>query len=90
LRRLGFGADSSDVVRALGPREVLVVDLSLIAGLDAESHRAVLQSRPIVVTGATDPASRALAESLEASDYLVKPIDLEELAVAIKRRLAEQ
>jgi DNA-binding response OmpR family regulator len=72
----------------LGPREVLVLDLSLVAGLDAESHRAVVQSRPIIVTGATDRASRALAESLGASDYLVKPIDLEELAAAINRRLA--
>jgi CheY-like chemotaxis protein len=89
LRRLGFDADSSGVLRALGPHEVLVLDLSLLAGLDAESQRAVLHSRPIVVTGATDPASRALAESLEASDYLVKPIDLEELAAAINRRLSE-
>jgi CheY-like chemotaxis protein len=89
LRRLGFDADSSGVLRALRPREVLVLDLSLVAGLDAESHSAVLRGRPIVVTGATDRASRALAESLEASDYLVKPIDLEELAAAINRRLAE-
>jgi DNA-binding response OmpR family regulator len=45
--------------------------------------------RPIVLTGATDPVSRALAASLAASDYLVKPIDLEELAAAIRRRMAE-
>jgi DNA-binding response OmpR family regulator len=30
-----------------------------------------------------------LAVSLAASDYLVKPIDLEELAAAISRRIAE-
>ena len=89
LRRLGFDAESSGVLRAVGPRQVLVLDLSLVAGLELESHRAVLRSRPIVVTGATDRASRALAESLEASDYLVKPIDLDELAAAINRRLAE-
>ena len=89
LRRLGFDADSSAVLRALRPGEVLVLDLSLVAGLDAESRSAVVRGRPIVVTGATDRASRALAESLEASDYLVKPIDLEELAAAINRRLAE-
>ena len=43
----------------------------------------------IVVTGAADPASRALAEDLGASDYLVKPVELEELVAAIKRRASE-
>ena len=89
LRRLGFDADSSGALRALRPREVLVVDLSLIATLDDSSHREMLRSQPIVLTGATDPASRALAESLDASDYLVKPVELEELAAAINRRMAK-
>jgi CheY-like chemotaxis protein len=89
LRRLGFDADSSDALRALRPREVLVVDLSLVATLDDASHREMLRSRPIVVTGATDPASRVLAASLDASDYLVKPVELEELAAAINRRMAK-
>ena len=31
----------------------------------------------------------ALADSLEASAYLVKPVELEELAAAISRRMAE-
>jgi DNA-binding response OmpR family regulator len=39
------------------------------------------------VTGATDRTSRALASSVDASDYLVKPIELDELAAAIKRRM---
>jgi DNA-binding response OmpR family regulator len=89
LRRLGFDADSSDALRALRPREVLVVDLSLVAILDATSYGEVVRSRPIVVTGATDSASRALAESLDASEYLVKPVELEDLAAAINRRMAE-
>ena len=46
-------------------------------------------ARPVIVTGATDPTSRALAASLNASDYIVKPIDLEDLAAAINRRIAE-
>jgi len=46
-------------------------------------------ARPIVVTGATDPRSRALAASLGASDYLVKPIELVDLVAAISRRIAE-
>ncbi len=89
LRRLGFDADSSGVLRTLKSGEVLVFDLSLLDGLDAASHHDLRAIRPIVVTGATDPASRALADSLDASDYLVKPIELEELAAAINRRMAE-
>ncbi len=89
LRRLGFDADSGSALRTLRPREVLVFDLSLLAALDAAAHQEVRASRPIIVTGATDPASRALANSLDASDYLVKPIELDELAAAINRRMAE-
>jgi CheY-like chemotaxis protein len=90
LTRLGYAADSGDVLRPLRAREVLVFDLSLLPGLDAAARAAVRASRPIVVTGATDPASRALAASLGASDYIVKPIELEELAAAISRRVTEE
>ncbi len=89
LRRLGYEADSGSALRALRAREVLVFDLSLLPGLDDTAQQAVRAAKPIVVTGATDPASRALASSLHASDYLVKPIELEELAAAINRRMAE-
>jgi len=90
LRRLGFDADASSSLRSLRAREVLVVDLSLLEDLDAASRQDIRASRPIVVTGATDPGSRALAASLDARDYLVKPIELEELAAAISRRMAEE
>ncbi|HEX9100129.1 MAG TPA: hypothetical protein VF956_11645 [Candidatus Dormibacteraeota bacterium] len=90
LRRLGFDADASSSVRSLRAREVLVFDLSLLEALDADAREGIRASRPVVVTGATDPRSRALASSLDASDYLVKPIELEELAAAINRRLAEK
>jgi CheY-like chemotaxis protein len=89
LRRLGHQAESSTAFRPLLAREVLVFDLSLFPGLGAAAQKSVRAARPIVVTGATDPASHALAASLEASDYLVKPIELDELAAAIKRRMAE-
>ena len=90
LRRLGFDADASSSLRSLTDREVLVVDLSLLEALDAAAHQDVRASRPIVVTGATDQRSRALAASLNASDYLVKPIELQELADAIKHRMAQR
>jgi CheY-like chemotaxis protein len=89
LSRLGYEAQSSNQVRALQPQEVLVFDLGLYAGLDTAAKKAVRAARPIVVTGATDPASRALAASLEASAYLVKPIELDDLATAIRRRMEE-
>jgi CheY-like chemotaxis protein len=90
LRRLGYEADSRDNLQSLRAREIVVFDLSLAPALDPEARNRLRSARPIVVTGATDPGSRALAASLGASDYLVKPIDLEELAAAISRRIAEQ
>ena len=87
LRRLGFDADSSDTLRSLHKGEVLVFDLGLFPGLDGAAKKAVHAARPIIVTGATDAAGRALAASLDASDYLVKPVDPEELAAAIRSRL---
>ncbi len=89
LRRLGFTADSSRALRSLKAREVLVFDLSVLEAISPSAQRDLRAIRPIVVTGATDPASRALADSLDASDYLVKPVELQELAAAISRRLAE-
>jgi CheY-like chemotaxis protein len=89
LRRMGFDADSAASPRAMRAGEVLIFDLSLVESLDAGAYRQVQATRPIVVTGATDAASRALASGLDASDYLVKPVELEELAAAINRRMAE-
>jgi len=89
LRRLGYEAESGSALRALKAGEILVFDLGLLPGLDDAEKDAVRAARPIVVTGATDPASRAVAASLEATDYLVKPVVLEALAAAIKRRVAE-
>ncbi len=86
LRRLGYDANSADALRDIRPHQMVVFDLSLAARLDEESRSALKAVRPIVVTGATDPGSRALAAGLDASDYLVKPVDLEDLVAAIRRR----
>lgn len=90
LRRMGYEAESATAVRALRPRELVVLDLGLAGGLDAADRELLKQARPIVVTGATDPASRASAAELDASDYLVKPVELEELVEALKRRAQER
>jgi len=81
LRRLGFDAESAGRLRTLRPREVVVFDLGVSGSLTAAEL-----AKPIVVTGAADPSSRALAEDLGASSYIVKPVELDELAAAIKRR----
>jgi CheY-like chemotaxis protein len=87
LRRLGYDAESMEALRVIRPREVVVFDLGLAAGLDEGSRSALKAARPIVVTGATDPGSRAVAAGFDASDYLVKPVELEDLVAAINRRL---
>ena len=90
LRRLGYEAESTSELRPLRAGEVLVFDLGMLTDMDAAARKSVRAAKPIVVTGATDPTSRALAASIEANDYLVKPIELDDLADAIKRRLAEE
>jgi CheY-like chemotaxis protein len=89
LRRIGFDSDARDAFREASQGEVVVFDLGLYSGLDEDGRAALRALRPIVVTGATDPGSRALAASLNASDYLVKPVELDDLAAAIRRRIAE-
>ena len=86
LRRLGYDADSAAAPRELRPGEIVVFDLGLAAGLGETARSALKAARPIVVTGATDPGSRALAAAFDASDYLVKPVELEDLLAAITRR----
>ncbi len=89
LRRLGYEAESTPKLRPLRSGEVLVLDLGLVTSLDANGRAALRAAKPIVVTGSADAASRSLATSLEASDYLVKPVELEDLAAAINRRTVE-
>lgn len=89
LRRLGYDAESGSRFRWPRPREVVVFDLGLAAGLAAGERAALKAARPIVVTGAADVASRAVAASLGASDYLVKPVEPEILAAAISSRIAD-
>lgn len=90
LRRRGYEAEAAGALRELRPHEVVVFDLSLASGLDEGARSALTAARPIVVTGATDLGSRALASRLEASDYLIKPVELDDLAAAISRRFAEE
>lgn len=89
LRRLGFDAHASASLPRLTAGVVLIVDLGLLDELDGAGLEAVRLARPIIVTGAADRASRALGERVAASDYLVKPVDLEQLRAAINLRAAD-
>ncbi len=86
LRRLGHDAEHATAMRPLRARDVVVLDLGMVTSFSARDLEVLRAARPIVVTGAADPASRALAADLNASDYLIKPVELEDLATAIKRR----
>lgn len=90
LRRLGFDAEFSRVIRPLRSGEVVVIDLGLAASAGAETRTELRNARPIIVSGATDAASRALAVDLGSSDYLVKPVEPVDLAAAIRRRVEEE
>lgn len=86
LRRVGFEAESTRVVRPPRSHELVVLDLGLAEGLDAATRAMLKRARPIVVTGATQPVARAVAAELDAADYLVKPVELDDLVKALKRR----
>ncbi|HUZ87613.1 MAG TPA: hypothetical protein VNF26_11765 [Candidatus Baltobacterales bacterium] len=89
LRRLGYDAESGSKFRAPRPRDIVVFDLGLAAHLTVAERAALKAARPIVVTGATDGVSRAVASDLDAADYLVKPVELDALVAAITDRIAE-
>ena len=89
LRRMGHEAAATARLRPARAHEIVVFDLSVLSSLSAEERAALRGARPIVVTGAVDAGSRAAAEDLDASDYLVKPVELDNLVAAINRRAAE-
>lgn len=86
LRRLGYEAESAGRLRPPRSGEVVVFDLGATSSLGVDERAVLRSARPIIVTGAADPGSRAMAEELDASAYLIKPVEVEELAAAIKRR----
>ena len=90
LRRLGYDAEFRASPGEVRPGDVIVLDLGVSASFTPEEREVVKEARPIVVTGAADPASKALAASLDASAYVLKPVEMEELDAAIKRRLSER
>jgi len=85
LRRLGFAVESvADLESAsvrVGAGDRLVVDYGVIADAPAaEVARLIEACRTIVVSGAVSDAARSRALALGAVAYLVKPVEMDELA----------
>ena len=72
---------------------LVLLDLNLP---DFDGHEIIKRVRtfstiPIIVTSASsDTRSKVLASNYGANDYMVKPIDLEELVVRMRVHLQEQ
>src|SRR5438270_2982280 len=87
LARLGFSTQVLENLSAVpaatevGTRAVVDLGVLRLAGEDERDQLRLL--RPIVVSGSTDPIARIEAESYGASDYLTKPVDLDDLRTSL-------
>jgi len=100
LRREGFAVDVADSrataarVLASGPFDLVITDVKLPDGDGIEILRHLKAAAPetvvIVMTayGSTETAVAAL--KLGAQDYLVKPFDVEELKIVVRKTLDSQ
>jgi CheY-like chemotaxis protein len=95
LRRLGFHveavADLASALEKIRAGDRLVVDYGLIsdaAALDVE--RIAAEGRMIVVSGSVAEVDRNRALALGAAAYLVKPVEMTELAQLLRAPAAEQ
>jgi CheY-like chemotaxis protein len=95
LRRLGFEVDVvADLPRArerIRAGDRLVVDYGLIAeAVDADLERLAAIGRMIVVSGSVAEADRNRARALGAVAYLVKPVEMSELAQLLRAPAGER
>jgi CheY-like chemotaxis protein len=95
LRRVGFEVDAVGDLRSAVDRlrdsDRLVVDYGLIADVAAvEIERVAAATGLIVVSGSVAEANRKRALELGAVAYLVKPVELTELARLLRAPVGEQ
>ncbi|PYQ37913.1 MAG: Fis family transcriptional regulator, partial [Acidobacteria bacterium] len=100
LRREGFGVEVAESraaaarILATGPFHLVITDVKLPDGDGIEILRHLKAAAPetvvIVMTayGSTETAVAAL--KLGAQDYLVKPFDVEELKIVVRKTLDSQ
>ena len=89
LARVGFSvscaADVVSVLPQIGPNDRLVLDYGLLPDpLDAEVASMIRSVGTVVVSGSASPTSRSRALVAGALAYLLKPVDLGELATLLR------
>jgi ActR/RegA family two-component response regulator len=93
LERLGFAATASSDLRGVtgrvSGRDTLVVDYSLLQGVDEFTAAAVRAAQPIVISGAVGQPAADRARSFGATAYLVKPVRLDDLVSLLKSRRSD-
>ncbi len=87
LERRGIAATpAASVAEAranAAPRARIVVDLSAVGEATPDDLEWLKQQRPIVLTGASPAHGHEMAEKIEASAYLEKPVEISELISAL-------
>jgi CheY-like chemotaxis protein len=95
LRRLGFEveavADLATALERIRAGDRLVVDYGLIADAPGpELERIAAEGRMVVVSGSVAEADRNRARALGAVAYLVKPVEMVELAQLLTAPVGER
>lgn len=96
VRHVSSGEEAVAAIREHSP-DLILLDLSLphyLAEVDGEEGLRILswlrrdlrlRTPVVVITGDTLPATRLRADSLGADDFLVKPLNVEELDKSVAR-----
>ncbi|MFA5272518.1 MAG: response regulator [Candidatus Omnitrophota bacterium] len=97
LKRLGLtaekansGKEALDVFNRTKPEWVFLdIKMPDMNGLELLKQMKVLDTniKAIMITGKDDDAVQNEAKSLGASDYIVKPMDLDEMSKIIKKHI---
>lgn len=87
LERRGVTAKAAATVAeartAAQPSTRIVVDLSAVSQATSDDLEWLRQRRPIVLTGASPAHGHEIADKIEASAYLEKPVEIGELIEAL-------
>lgn len=84
---LVYGKTAIDLTRKLNP-DLILMDIALegdMDGIEAMTKIREFSSVPVIyITGNSDPTHRERAKSTNYTDYLTKPINMDELKASLK------
>jgi len=87
LRQLGIQAAPRTVLpRRIEPDVGLVIDLSSYQSLPPDQQIEVLMTNPIIISGSSRGITRAAPQATGRVDFLLKPVDFEQLASLLRHR----